>query len=53
MLLSCLFYSLTLKMEEMYSSETSIDFQRTTWRYIAEDRTLQSELLIINYKIYL
>jgi hypothetical protein len=32
------------------SSETSVDFQRTTWRYIAEERTLhedgQSRLLI-------
>jgi hypothetical protein len=27
-------------MEVTYSSETSVGFQRTTWRYIPEDRTL-------------
>jgi hypothetical protein len=30
-------YSSTLKMEATYSSETSVDFQRTTERYIPED----------------
>jgi hypothetical protein len=39
-LLSCLSYSSTLKMEALCSSETSIEFQRTTWRYIREERTL-------------
>jgi hypothetical protein len=29
-----------LKVDQR-SSETSDDFQRTTWRYIPEDRTLQ------------
>jgi hypothetical protein len=29
-------------MEVTYSSETSVDFQRTTRRYIPEDRTLQT-----------
>jgi hypothetical protein len=29
-----------LKMEATYSSEASVDFQRTTRRYIPEDRTL-------------
>jgi hypothetical protein len=38
-LISCLSYSSTLKMEETYSSETSVVFQRTTRRYIPEDRT--------------
>jgi hypothetical protein len=33
-------YSLTLKMEAKYSSETSIDFQGTAQCYISEDRTL-------------
>jgi hypothetical protein len=28
-------------MEVIYSSETSVDFQRTTRRYIPEDSTLQ------------
>jgi hypothetical protein len=27
-------------MEAIYSSETSVDFQRTTRRYTPEDRTL-------------
>jgi hypothetical protein len=30
-------YSSTLKMEATISSEMSLDFQRTIWRYIAED----------------
>jgi hypothetical protein len=33
-------YSSTLKMEATYSSETSVDFQWTTLRYVPEDRTL-------------
>jgi hypothetical protein len=33
-LVSCSTYS-TLKMEAIYFSETSVDFQRTTQRYIA------------------
>jgi hypothetical protein len=36
---SCLGYSLALKMEATCSSETPVDFQRTTRRYIP-DRTL-------------
>jgi hypothetical protein len=34
---SCSAYSLTLKMEKICSSETSVHFQRTTRRYIPED----------------
>jgi hypothetical protein len=34
-------YIFTLKMEAVYSPETSFDFQQTTWRYIPEDYTLQ------------
>jgi hypothetical protein len=37
----CLAYSSTLKMEAI-SSETSVDFHRTTWRYIAEGRIFLS-----------
>jgi hypothetical protein len=37
-----LFFS-TLKMETVYSSEKSVDIQRTTWYYMLEDRALQSE----------
>jgi hypothetical protein len=40
MLDSYLAYYSTLKMKAVCSSETSIDFQRTTWRYIPEDRLL-------------
>jgi hypothetical protein len=40
MMISCSDYSSTLKMENIYSSETSVDFQQTTRRYIPEDTTL-------------
>jgi hypothetical protein len=39
MLVLCLASS-TLKMETVCSSETSVDFNRTTWRYVAEDTAL-------------
>jgi hypothetical protein len=45
MLDSCLAYSLRLKMEATCSSETSNDFQRTTRRYIPEDRTLHNVMV--------
>jgi hypothetical protein len=41
MLVSFLVYSSTLKTEVTCSSETPVVFQRTTWRYIPEDRTLR------------
>jgi hypothetical protein len=37
---SCLTYSLNLKLEEKCSSETSVDFQRAAPRCISKDRTL-------------
>jgi hypothetical protein len=40
MLVSCLAYSSTLKMEAIFSSKTSLDLQRTTWCYVAEDTKL-------------
>jgi hypothetical protein len=40
-LVSCLAYSSIMKMEDTCSSETSIDFQLTTRRYIPEARTLR------------
>jgi hypothetical protein len=39
-LVSCLACSSTLKMEVTCFSEMSVDFQRTTRRYIPEDRIL-------------
>jgi hypothetical protein len=33
-------HSSTLTMEATCSSETLVDFQRTTWRYIPENRTI-------------
>jgi hypothetical protein len=39
-LVSCSAYSSTLKMEAMFSSKTSVNFQRTTQRYIPEDSAL-------------
>jgi hypothetical protein len=45
-LLACWFLaeliSFTLKMEAICSFETSVDIQRTIWRYIPEDDTLDS-----------
>jgi hypothetical protein len=41
-LVSCLAYSSTLKTEATFSSETSADFQWTSWRYIPEDRTIHN-----------
>jgi hypothetical protein len=40
MLVSCLAYSSTLKMEATCCSEMSVDFQWTTRHYIPEHRTL-------------
>jgi hypothetical protein len=46
-------YFSTLKMEAIYSCETTVDFQRTTWRYIPEDVTLGSyfiaKCIFLNY----
>jgi hypothetical protein len=41
-LVSFLAYSPTLKMEAICSFETSVDFQRTTRRYIPEDNALRN-----------
>jgi hypothetical protein len=41
MLVSCLAYSSTLKLEVTYISETSVFFQLTTRRYIPEDVKLK------------
>jgi hypothetical protein len=41
-LVSCSAYSSILKMEAKCSSETSVDFQRTTRRRIPEGRTLHN-----------
>jgi hypothetical protein len=35
-------YSSTLKIEAKYSTETSVDFERNTWRYIPEDIVLRN-----------
>jgi hypothetical protein len=51
-LVSCLAYSSTLKMEATCSSETSIDFRRTTRRYIPEDGTLQNLTVFVLIKFY-
>jgi hypothetical protein len=42
MLVSYFAYSSILKMEAKYSSETSVNFYRTLFLYILEDRTLHS-----------
>jgi hypothetical protein len=41
----CSAYSSTLKMEAICFSETSVDFQRTTWHYIPEDSTLDQRII--------
>jgi hypothetical protein len=51
MLISYLAGISTLKMEATYSSMMSVDFQRTTWRNMQEDRTLH-EHRIDNAKAY-
>jgi hypothetical protein len=43
MLVSCLAYSLTLKMEVICSSETSVDFQQMTQHHMSEDRSSHHE----------
>jgi hypothetical protein len=41
-LVFCLTYSLTLKMEAICVSETSVIYRWTTWRYILEGRILHN-----------
>jgi hypothetical protein len=41
-LISCLAFFLSLKIEATCSSETSKDIQRTTLRYITEERSLET-----------
>jgi hypothetical protein len=36
-------YYSTLKMEAIYSTETSVDFHRTARCYISEDRIIQKQ----------
>jgi hypothetical protein len=47
-LVSCVAYSSTLKMKATCFPETSVDFQRTTRRYIPEDRTLCTEEFLVS-----
>jgi hypothetical protein len=52
MLVSCLAYFSTVKVEATCSSETSVNFQHITCRYIPEDRTLR-KYCYENLKSYL
>jgi hypothetical protein len=52
MLVSYLVHFSTLKMESTQSSETSVDFQRTTWLYIPKNRTLQIIISFSNQADY-
>jgi hypothetical protein len=45
-LVSCLAYYLTLRMEVTCSSKMLVDFQLTTWCSVPEDRTLDPLLLL-------
>jgi hypothetical protein len=47
MLVSCSASSSTLKMKAICSSETSVDMQRTTRRYIPEESTLVLIVLLM------
>jgi hypothetical protein len=44
-LASCLAYSLNLYAEATCSIETSANFERTTLRYVPQDRTLQMPVI--------
>jgi hypothetical protein len=46
MLVSCLVYSLTLKMQGTCSPQTSDDFRWTTQRHTPEDKILPTILII-------
>jgi hypothetical protein len=47
----CLAYSPTLKVEASCSFKNSVDFRQITWRYITKDRTLHNHLFE-NFKSY-
>jgi hypothetical protein len=51
MLVSCLVYTSTFKMEALFNFETSVDIYRNTGRYVPEDRTLQVRKLVQNLAI--
>jgi hypothetical protein len=51
MLISCSTYIWTLKMEAIYSSETSVGFHQTTRRYVPEDRSLQMSESVASWLI--
>jgi hypothetical protein len=53
-LVSCSAYSSTLKMKAICSSETLVDFQRTTRRYISDDSTLHYHRceILKSYTVY-
>jgi hypothetical protein len=48
-LISCSDYFSTLKMEAICSSETSVDSQQTTRRYIPEDGTLHNIIMVAKF----
>jgi hypothetical protein len=53
----CLVYSFTLRVEATCSSETSADFERTTWRCMPDDRTrhnrrCENHKSFINHYLY-
>jgi hypothetical protein len=47
MLVSCLYCFSTLNVEAMWSSETSVDFYRVTWRYNPEDMRNSSYYTVV------
>jgi hypothetical protein len=51
-LVSCLAYFSTQKMEAACSSETSVDFHRTRRRYVPEDRALHVDSSLVYLGAY-
>lgn len=52
-LFACSAHSSTLKMEEVHSSKTSVNFYQTTRRHIPEDSTTESLFSISHIKMSL
>jgi hypothetical protein len=50
MLVSCLTYFSTQKMEAICSSETPVDFQQATRRLIPQDKTVYNDYFDIFHK---
>jgi hypothetical protein len=50
MLISYLVYTPTLKIEAIYSSETTLDFHLITWNYISGDTNIHNAIQFLRHK---